>query len=156
MRKHWVRSWCKTCVLRHAILTRHVTIFFFQQKYYALSLSPSLSSLLTWSLHLWIKPTTSMAGASKLNTSHNHHCHGWSFKAQHKPLVSWPEFEPPSATTTNHSSKKKKKNLHCHPISSSTSQQPINNHHATNPSITPPRLIITIAEAPLIQTSKTH
>ena len=33
-------------------------------------LSLSFSSLLTWSLHLWIKPTTSMAGASKLNTSH--------------------------------------------------------------------------------------
>ena len=45
--------------------------FFFSSKNIILKpLSLSFSSLLTWSLHLWIKPTTSMAGASKLNTSH--------------------------------------------------------------------------------------
>ena len=92
--------------------------FFFSAK--TISLKPlclSFSSLLTWSLHLWIKPTSSMAGAPKLNTGHHHHClkpsslplflfsprpispslnqtqdlHGWSFKAQHKPPtpLSW-------------------------------------------------------------------
>ena len=67
--------------------------FFFLVKTLSLKpLSLSFSSLLTWSLHLWIKPTISMAEASKLNTSHHHHCHGRSFKAQHKPLVSRPKF----------------------------------------------------------------
>ena len=94
MRKHWVRSWCKTQV--YASQSWPATspfFFFFPAK--TLSLKPlsfSFSSLLTWSLLLWIKPTTSMAGVSKLNTSHHHHCHGRSFKAQHKPPVSRPEF----------------------------------------------------------------
>ena len=91
-RKHWVRSWCKTCVLRQLILTRHVTIFFF---FSAKTLCLKPLSLSLFSPHL-ISPS--------LNQTHN--LHGQSFKAQHKPLVSRPKFKPPLATTTNHSSKK--------------------------------------------------
>ena len=60
---------------------RHQSFFFFfQQK--RLSLKPLLSYLLTWSLHLLIKPLTSMARASKLNTSQQHHCHGQNSMVQ--------------------------------------------------------------------------
>ena len=57
--------------------------FFFQQKRLSLKpLSLSFSSFLTRSLHLWLKPMTSMVGALKLNTSHQHHCHDWNSMVQ--------------------------------------------------------------------------
>ena len=65
--------------------------FFFQQKRLSLKpLSLSFSSFLTRSLHLWLKPMTSMVGALKLNTSHQHHCHDWNSMVQ------------PIATATRH------------------------------------------------------
>ena len=65
--------------------------FFFQQKRLSLKpLSLSFSSFLTRSLHLWLKPMTSMVGALKLNTSHQHHCHDRNFMVQ------------PIATATSH------------------------------------------------------
>ena len=78
MRKPWVRSRRKRCVLRQPILTRHVTFFFFSflQKWLSLS-------LLLFSPHL-ISPS--------LNQTHD--LHGRSFKAQHKPPtpLPWPKL----------------------------------------------------------------
>ena len=79
---------CATTIIIVRVLRKHWDLnchatkifFFFHQK--KLSHKSLFSSLLPWSLHLWIKPTTSMAGASKLNSSHQHHCRGQNFMVQ--------------------------------------------------------------------------
>ena len=76
LRKHWVRSWRKMCVLHQPILTCHVTFFFF----FSRNLKPLCSSLLP----CLISPS--------LNQTHD--LHGRSFKAQHKPPtpLPWPKL----------------------------------------------------------------